>query len=217
MSITGYQEWAVSYATLFGLDRESDLRMVQAWEAAFESNRASAAELRAAAETVARAPPRWRSDHLIALQAAIREGRLSAWRQQREQEEAMVEEMRCVLCAWTGWVIVPHPEHIQAGRWVPHRGDYYTAAVLCICSRGTRILDGILAASEADRKKARVRVPMRLDAVERICPSWQEELKARHRQEMAEHKALAAAEELDRQHGRLGEAVRQALKLHEAT
>jgi hypothetical protein len=209
MSIQGYVEWAERYATLFGFDRDTDVRMLAAWEQVFDVGRVSAGELEAATQAVAQKAPRFRSDHLLALQGAIRDARLANWRAEREREEAMVEEMRCVLCGWTGWVVVPHPGCIEDGVWMPHRGDgYYTAAVLCVCTRGRKILDGLLAAAEEQRGKRKVLMPMRLTDYERRCPHWQAQMEVRAKQVREERNAVARAVELDKAMGPLRQGLR---------
>lgn len=205
MPIRGYSEWAAGYATLFGFDREADVRMLDAWEGVFEAQRVTAAELDAAARVVAQNAPRWRSEHLTALQGAIRAARLADVRKQREVDDAEADSTRCVLCSWVGRVIVPHPNFLDAdGEWLPTKsGTYATAAVICVCSRGKRLIDQVLALSDSEREKARVKVPLQLADYEKRNPDWQGQLLRMERQKLAEARAMSHAEEADKTFGEL--------------
>ncbi len=178
--------------------------MLSAWEDVFALSRISIAELDVAAAIIARNPPRWRSDHLLALQSTIREGRIQQVRMEREREEFTAGVSVCRICSSTGRVIVPHPRFVVDGQWQENeRGVSITAAVVCSCHCGRRLLDQVLSLSADERKRARVQMPMILADFEKICPDWAEQMRNRELAKLAEIKALNQASAHDKCFGKI--------------
>jgi len=203
VSIAGYAKWAGEYATTFGLDRDSDIAMILAWEALFVALRVTCAELIAAAAVVGRNAPKWRSDHLIALQGAIRDARMARHRAELEAEEERQALQPCRWCKGSGWASVPHPRYVHGGEWHPFGGAFYTAVVACSCGKGRKIMDGILSIDTEVRRKKGIKVPLALEDYSRTVPDWPALLLQRERERVAERRAHGYAKELDKTFGQV--------------
>ncbi len=176
--------------------------MVSAWEDVFEASGFSIQELEGATRIVASSPPKWRSDHLLAIQAAIRDARLRRWKAQQEAMNAANEADQCRLCQGTGWAIVPHPKCYVDGKWsASETGAYYTAAVACRCYRGQVKIDRVLALSNAEREQKRVQLPLSLGQYERTFPQWESEVEQHELSERKRLKATAEARHFDDLYG----------------
>ena len=184
-----YVRWAESYAVRFGFGPE-DARMLASWFDVLGNY--DLPDLDAATGLLARREyPSWPRDHLKALLAVLREvvaARLTA-AADADRRRSGPDRGTCTLCRGTGRVTVPHPRAVSGGRWVPlhiARGgaSWYTAAVLCRCPLGSWYAQhGGMA-----RKDGVQLAQLTLDAYERICPGWRDEL--HHR--AAEDRAVAA-------------------------
>ncbi len=185
--------------------------MVGDWESVFETCGFTAEELSEATRSVALRPPKWRSDHLAAVQDAVRNIRLRRWKAQQEQSTSDTE--RCRFCLGTSWVIVPHPKCYVDGRWSPSEtGAYYTAAVACRCFLGRNRIDRVLALSNEEREKKNVQLPLSLDLYERTFPQWESEMRQQVLRDQARRKASANAAHYDSLYGPVLKRIKARVK-----
>lgn len=121
-----WQAWIDRHAAIFALTTEQDARMLMEWCGLFAAAGWTPAELTEATDWIAlHSPPRFRSEHLAALQERVR-GR----RQGRPPADEAPDEMgRCTLCHGAGLVSVPSPKALALDRWG-------TMAVACHCALG---------------------------------------------------------------------------------
>lgn len=149
MKTTTYESWVEDYASTFGFP-ESDLPILVKWSEHFEAAGYTADELIAATRVIALdpAPPKFRADHLGAINQHVRAGRQTRIRRVVPDESEVGE---CVDCGDTGTVCdMPHPRFVTAGQW-----DGTTCAVTCHCFAGRRIRqawESLTAQQQSDRK-----------------------------------------------------------------
>lgn len=186
MDADAYRAWSGRYAATFGLTSDSDAGMLVAWREVFDACGYSVAELEAARLHIAsKGPPKFRTEHLAAIHAAITDRRGHDIANQRRASVDDDGYGACDTCGGTGWVIVPHARAIRDGQWVRLGiSGYPTMAVTCGCWKGRRCVE-TWDAMPPDKQKKYPR-PMTLEYYEtRICPHG--------RRLIAEHdKALAA-------------------------
>jgi hypothetical protein len=205
-----YDEWADRHGSTFGLVGEADIAMFHAWFDVFSASGYTAAELTAATAAVAQQPPRFRSEHLGAIHAAIRDRRARAEAVRLHDPAEVSERGTCALCGESGWVVVPHPKCVAAGEWVAGM-EGVTAAVTCSCFVGRRQLDAWDAYAAVVQK--RVPRPMSLEYYQgRLCSRWRA-LLARHEGLTEAHRrAQSASRRADMAGGPLAGVIRRITK-----
>jgi hypothetical protein len=197
-----FQKWSEDYCLTFGLDRPQDLQMVTRWREFFENSGFTIEELYAARAIVGANPPKWRSEHLDAINRGVRENRLARIAAQRKIEDEKEDADKCQTCKGTGWAIVPHPSTLEDFQWQPGRmGVYYTAAVTCSCSKGMRYHDEALRGAVEQDERKRVKIPMTLAEFEKRCIGWQGQLERRSEMERQMRIANGDAQNFDRLFG----------------
>lgn len=170
-----YAAWVRTYTAAFGIGSDHVDGML-VWFRGFTAAGYTRAEMEAAVPEVIAGPttPRWPSEHLAAVKAAV--ARLRAERLSRASEAPDFDRPRCPDCAGTGWVVVPYFADLRGGEWVPERTTaggpkFRTGAVACRCPAGLRTV-----AAEQDRGRR----PMALDLYERLYdPAWRDHLAER--------------------------------------
>ena len=195
-----WNAWVERHMTTFGLTNDADVAMINAWQAAFLVHSYTADELRdATVYMAATKPPRWRADHLPAIHARIQDQR----KQQRRHNEESAHRDGVAphdVCNGKGWVTVPHLRHVIDGSWVH---PWYTAAVVCFCDRGLRMLESMA---------RRERKPMTLGGYESLNPGWQEQVRIRTLGREADNQASRASDWADKTAfgASVGEVLRRA-------
>ena len=193
--LTPFLSWVAHHARLFGLAKEEAATMA-GWESTLD---ASPDELHAATaaiagnpgETLGKAETRFvgkMSAHLEALTNAVK--RIRTIHYERGADRTEHDWGTCQTCLSTGWVIVPHPEGVQDGEWVPvsktrqPEGVYYTLAVTCSCAKGKWV---------ASHRTAEGKTGWTLETYTRFNPLWREQVRRRR---LAEEHYSASLEEL---------------------
>jgi hypothetical protein len=179
-----YEQWADYHASMFGLQNEGDVRMLAAWCDLFHSAGYEVAELVDATRFIAtHDPPKFRTDHLAALQARIRERRNVLAPSNVPDDHPLGN---CTLCNSTGRIVVPLiPGMLTVGgKLIPDDGRWRTCAVLCRCNIGRWFAD----------RQAGDKVMLGIDHYSRLSPDWEDVIR-RHDAE------LKKAVEADRQAG----------------
>ncbi len=186
VELTWFEAWAVHHGTVFGLS-ESETPTLLSWEGALG---ATAEELYSATAALATNPRQFGESearfagkltlHLTLLVSQIREQRSAAVSQQADPRDTLGT---CTLCSSSGWVIVPHPNGLADGEWVPQRkarggASYYTVAVLCSCALGRWM--------GQHRKSA----GLTLQQYDRLNPRWPIQVARREREEAAYREAV---------------------------
>src|ERR1043166_8865921 len=189
-----YRDWAAKYCAAFGLDRDSDKAMVQTWQKIFEDLGYSVPELEKALTAIARNPPKFRSEHLSAINQAINCERQRLVYESMEVEAAIDEFEQCKQCSSAGWVFVPHPRFLKDGEWIygPGGRSKPLCTVTCGCQVGQR-LAGI----------PRTKKAMSLESYEELNPEWREQIEIHEAGKKALREAQAAANAGDKSLGEL--------------
>ena len=179
-----FGEWVKHHATVFGLHAEADVMTLLSWEPLFVAAGYTSGDLHAATDWLAvNAPPKFRTEHLGAIQSRIRDTRAVAYR--AEMNAGGEDRGTCTLCGGTGRVVVPHVAGVRDGQWVPidaARGgaSYYTMAVLCRCALGAWVL-------AHNEEHLRERVPgkrlVTLGEYEQRNPRWRVQREQRRREQ----------------------------------
>lgn len=196
MEQADYDQWSERYAATFGMTSDADAAMFAAWFEVFTACGYTLAELAAARMAIARRPPTYRSEHLAAIHAAVRDARLTESRK-RAADPLPGDRGACSLCGDSGMVTVPHPQQITQGRWQGAALGYRaTAAVACSCHAGQAVLavyDG-----RSPEFKSRIARPMALAEYQRIAPRWKTLLAGRDADNLAGSRADDAAKRADK-------------------
>lgn len=179
MASRSFSDWAERHGNTFGINQtRQDFAMLTAWQRVFEIAGYTLAELDAATDAMALAPPRTRWDHLDSIHANVRlqRRRRLADAEQKRRDEYGESVGQCVLCFDCGTLSVPHPRHIENGRW-----DFCTfVSVVCFCWRGrqiTQLQTDRFNSAQADRKdKPGDRPALTLQQYERVNPAWKAQM-----------------------------------------
>lgn len=147
-----YEEWALDYCRRLGVSSVSIGEAIMSWGPALLGGlRLTIADLQHATNAIIAGQgktPQWPADHLDAIKAAAiqaSQARIAA----ESQRETMSGHSSgglgvCNYCGETGLVLVPHPNWIRDGEWVPYtrsgigRPLYHHTHVYCRCRRGER-------------------------------------------------------------------------------
>jgi hypothetical protein len=134
----GYPEWIIEHKKVFGFRKEDELMLV-AWCQHFRAAGIEPRELFEATRGLMANPPKWREDHLAAIQQQVREQRARAI-----PPPPANEGTSCRLCGDTGTVSVPsrkalaQREERGMGPWGNEHGyrGWGTEGVVCPCPAG---------------------------------------------------------------------------------
>lgn len=208
MAITAeeFDLWADRHGSMFGFSTDRDAATFAAWFEVFEACGYSAGELRDATDVIARRsePLAWRSEHLAAIHSHVRQFRRAVETGHRRIPGADQSEVgECTLCVNSGWVSVPHPEFVLAGRWESAPMGYSVRAVVyCRCWAGRKTL---AAWNEATPKfQAEHPRAYTLDEYEtKVCPKWRTLLAAEEAALAKAIKSKVVASAVDEQTGQL--------------
>jgi hypothetical protein len=186
-----FSEWCSQYSDTFGLTTDADMRMLASWRKFFELAGYTAQELTdAMAHLASTEAPRYRSDHLPAIQLFIRDQR----RRQREREiidsetEWNTGQRVHDICQGTGRVIVPHLCCVVRGQFVE---PYSQMAVMCTCKIGERLR---LSSLDANKYSRRI---MDLLGYEKLNPFWPEQMEKDDLRRRAKRESQDTANEAD--------------------
>ncbi len=209
-----YSEWAHHHGTIFGLTADSEMKMVLSWQSMFEADGVTVEDLFAVSNWMAsNAPPTFRTQHLNAIQARLKNWRIERMLADKEAEIQAAETDLgiCATCNNAGLAIVPHPRSMHAGQWIGHR---YAFAVICDCIRGRSILAiDMLRQSQEDEKASEKRLKPKnvrrttLEDYERSYPDWRAIVAARQKSDEARRTASEQAGTLDKE---LGQIIKRA-------
>lgn len=181
-----WKEWAVHHSRVFSLLSSDELLMVYEWTQLFHGVGFSPEEMAQATDWLAlNAPPKYRTEHLAALQSRVRTAR--AEKQRREQPAQPVQG--CELCDESGRVIVPSRVALCQGQV----GG--TEAVFCGCRLGMWFREQ---ARDYLRERQRPGEPTTLVAYEQDVPDWPEVFERWKKIGEAERVAQGRAGDLDR-------------------
>lgn len=190
-----HSEWAIRYASTFGMTSDADSAMLAGWFPVFRACNYTLVELDAALISVATNPPKFRQEHLPAVHGAIRSRRQYAERRRPKPADDRWGE--CADCGETGRAIVPHPQHVVDGQWVASMLRYRPlATVLCHCAKGRQAM--VEYDSKSQEYRDRIPRPMTFEAYLRIAPRWRDMLAERDESDRAVRDAEALAEHADR-------------------
>ncbi len=175
MSPAEYTNWQSFYRSVFCVTAApTDAAMFSHWGEVLGVF--SFAELRAATLEVASSPePRagWRQNHLSMLKAAVMAARHKIQRAEQDELDRQYRDAgACPRKCTAGMLFVPHPHCMVDDDW---SYPYYTAVIVCDCSRGSIRFN---ARAEHDIEKRRDPW-MGIRHYEALYPGW-EELVARH-------------------------------------
>jgi hypothetical protein len=184
MTPAEYTTWQAFYRSVFCVAAApTDAAMFSHWGevlGAFDF-----AELRAATLSVASSPePRagWRQNHLSMLKAEVMAAR---FKRQRAEQDELDRQYRsageCERKCTAGMIFVPHPHCMVSDDWAY---PYYTAVVVCTCSRGSIRFNN---RSEHDADKRRDPW-LDIRSYEALYPEW-EELVHRHNAKIQSERA----------------------------
>lgn len=141
MLVEQWNKWAARHAATFGLTSDGDAVMFAAWREVFSRAGYAIEELHEATDFISVTnPPRWRNEHLAAINRRINERRRAMMLHNQAQAEREGAEAHA-LCDGTGRVYVPHLSCVIDGNWTH---PWYTTTVLCTCQRGTRIRESFV-------------------------------------------------------------------------
>lgn len=163
-----FDTWAAKHAAVFGLQTDADVAMLGSWFELMAGQEFAADELHEATVWLAtrpEGPPRYRNQHLEALQARVRDRRRLAEPRRRPAGQPA----NCALCGGDGLVTVPHPAHVRDGQWVPSGSAWYTVAVSCRCEAGSLVRKRSLRLYEDGKVPA---VALSLERYEQTNPDW---------------------------------------------
>jgi len=189
MTDSEFSEWAVFHGGMFSLVKDSDVHMFSAWKVFFLTAGVTAQELREATLSMAKTPPKWRDDHLVAINSHVRASRAKRWQLEQQQFDENEADCECDLCGNRGYVIVPHEKAIRGGKWC---GNCDTWVVWCRCSQGFHQAERN---ARQEAEKPGFGVGLTLDQYETRYPQWKE-MVAQHERET---QALRAAQERSRE------------------
>ena len=191
-----FTAWAERHLKTFGLTPSAkDRETIDLWYPIFTASGYTAAELDYATQTMARNPPKYRSEHLPGIHAAIGGLRKEAAQDDRRDRDTIEAYEVCKDCGDSGWAWVPHPRFVVDGEWVPFQGRTYKpeAALPCMCPRGRRILG-----SWTGKKRT-----LSLEQYDSWNPEWRQQIRERDAAQKAEREALASAHASDQTDGPL--------------
>lgn len=178
-----YTRWASRHCEIFCLHGEQVLTSFLAWRDLFAAAGYTEQDLVAAtAKMAVGRPPRYASEHRLAIQRVVAE--LHAIELRREIDRP--DRGQCATCNGSGRVTVPHLAGVSGGEWVPvkvARGgpSWYQTAVLCLCPLGRWFFNRI-----PDPEKR----PMSLDFYEAKNPRWRVQMEKRRREQIEEAKLI---------------------------
>lgn len=182
----GHAEWADRHAAAFGLISREEANMILSWADFFERGGVAVVELDEATVSMMHNPPKFRSEHLPAIQACIR-----AQRARREAAPPAADEgLICPLCRGSGLASVPSRKAAAQGAWG-------TEAVTCSCNLGRWLANGKLSHWTS------------LSAYERERPRWRAEVAERAERFKREAALSHQAGALDKQFGAIFARLRQ--------
>ena len=189
--------WMQRHATIFGLTSDQDAGMLVEWARLFDSVGFSPEEMAQATDWLAlNAPPKYRTEHLAALQSRVRTAR--AEQQKRDQPEQPAKG--CRLCDESGRVIVPSRVALRQGQV----GG--TEAVFCGCRLGMWFREQ---ARDYLRERQRPGEPTTLVAYEQDVPDWPEVFERWKKIGEAERVAQGRAGNLDRLLGEIAMRIKR--------
>jgi hypothetical protein len=208
MTRAEFDSWKTRYAPPFGMVSDVDEVMFDSWFDIFVHAGYTIAELDEARLALHLAPPKNRWEHLESIHRTVTQLRKDAERKRRAEIAPDGSEVgTCVDCGDTGWVTVPHPIHVTGGEWVGHGQYSYrpTAAVVCRCYRGRRVMDGYDGLQPKDRD--RIARPMTLEQYQRSAPGWRGMLRRHEDEQVAAARAAQRSQDADKRLGSLKQAI----------
>lgn len=171
--MSDYEDWARHHALVFSLTTAEDAKMLLAWGDLFAASNFSPDELTQATDWLAmNSPPRFRTEHLKALQDRVRQSRQRTIINPPEDDRGS-----CTLCFGAGLIPVPNPKSLDTGNWT-------TQAVACGCALGHWF------AQHGNHRT--------LSDYERQCPQWRTDVKqheAFHKSHVRAHSATKAVDD----------------------
>lgn len=196
-----YDRWVTYHSTLFGFEKDRDLAMLDAWGSLFRGAGYKPAELFEASNQLAlNAPPKWRSEHLAAIQDRIKARRIEAMAAAAKEELSWPS---CEICGGCGMAIVPLLRFVQDGKWI----SWQTCAVFCRCVRGQR---------EFGHCQAAKKRTLTLAEYESRNPDWFVQVEERRQMELAQAKARDQTAAADRTYGPLLRKLAATVAVNEA-
>ncbi len=184
-----FAAWAADYCVGLGAGDDLASLILRVWWPAFRAAKYTRADLEAALPRVLMKPPQWPREHLPAVNGAVRA--VQAERQPRKGIEAGGDANRCRWCEWQGFVTVPHPIDVRAGRW---HEPFRTADVFCTrCNPGRRSYEAVCGLAQEGRVSSGA--PMTLCTYELcVAPDWAELLVERDEADRLMRRANDATE-----------------------
>lgn len=176
-----WAEWIRFHTTAYGHTTEADIAMVTLWAEAFGADGWTPDELVEATRWIlTHVALEWRGNAVAALLERLRAVRAEIV---GKGEFGPTDFPDCRLCSSTGWVSVPDPVALKAGRWG-------TCLACCTCALGRWKLN------HGDPRP-------NLDLWYQHMPDWREQMEAHDRGNAAALKAMRLAEANDRSLGQL--------------
>jgi hypothetical protein len=206
--MNGFLEWAERYCRLFGLSTEADLDAITALDRVFELAGFTIRELEEATDWLSLHSPSLRHwEHRVAIRDCILQRRAKQSQQLSDQAER--QGAICPRCSNTGFVIVPDPRSVSDGVWdgVSTLGRRYTAAVTCSCSLGERKHQSTTTELAGREKPPTIQ---RLVDYEQLNPDWTEQVRRKHREDVAASYADRLAARAESTHS--ASAIERVLK-----
>jgi len=175
--------------------------MLTHWWRAFAAAGFVQSDFAGAIQRIIAAPetPRWPNEHLAAIKRELFAARDQRAKAALARTPNGPDVLRCPLCQWTGWVLVPHPSCVANGQWLP---PFRTCAVACTkCGPGQRAFDALGVGKEPRR-------PLTLESYEwRVNPAWREQLAAREEAQRLMARAEDEAAAFSPRFARLAQAM----------
>lgn len=204
-----FNGWVDRHAPIFMMNSDADLRTFAAWFNLFVSCGYTLADLNAATDAMALAPPPDKWGQLEAIHRYAR--RAATGRRQVEKQNATAPSVDCLLCRGTGYAMIPHPNYIDANDPL---GFTALSRALCWCERGR------WTESDETRKAGDKPICITLRELETKVPNWRDLMGAYEDFMSARVQASAAiaAEDKDEKAMRLSASIdkvqQNATQLH---
>lgn len=180
MLVEEWDDWAAKHAMIFGLTSPGDAAMFGAWREVFARAGYTSEELNEATDYIAvNNPPRYRNEHLGAINRRVTERRRVMRLHNQEQAEREGIEAHG-LCDGTGRVLVPHLSCVIDGEWLY---PWYTVCVLCSCHKGERIR---LSLENSAKPDGEVRKVMGIEQYTLVNSDWRRQMDNHKQQKKAE-------------------------------
>lgn len=139
-----YLQWSAEYGAMFGMNRTDDGPTFASWWKVFCAKQCTYQELEQAMLSIAgdKEIPKWRQEHLEAINKQIARIRHEATIGLiRGNADDTPNKSTCERCGDTGMIVVPHPRFVVEGVWLQNGSYKPTAAVVCTCYRGRKIVE----------------------------------------------------------------------------